>query len=92
MCLTSEEGGSQTGNEYCSAIRTARQPPVRASVKTRFGGLPVRGMIFRQQILGGSNELSARQIQCHCDLQNRRKGRHVLTTLDFANVAPLDAC
>lgn len=48
-------------------------------------------MIFRQQILGGSNELSARQVQCHGDLQNRRKGRHVLATLDFANVAPLDA-
>jgi len=78
--------------ELCPAVPFVQPDsrPVWASVKTRFGGLPVGRMTFRQQMLRCSNELSARQAQCPGDLQNRREGRHVLATLDFANVAPLD--
>ncbi len=49
----------------------------------------VRRMTFRQQILRCGNEISARQAQCRGELQNRREGRHVLASLDFADVASL---
>ncbi len=48
-------------------------------------------MTFRKQSLGCCNQISSRQIHRCGQLEHRRERRHVLATLDLADMAALNA-
>jgi hypothetical protein len=51
----------------------------------------VCGVTFREQRLSSCNQIGSRHVHRRGQLEHRCKGRHVLATLNLANVTALDS-